>query len=302
MVSSLSNQQLIARMIEKDRLSHAYIFSGSVGTGKKETAMWLACALFCQHKEQGEPCMNCDHCRRILNQEFPDVWYLSPTGKTIKTEQVSQLKRELSMSGLESRRQCFIIEHAETMTEAAANQLLKFIEEPDTPMVAILLTENIGQLLPTIISRCQVLQFTRPPQTAYEQQLKEAGISESLAHRLSYLTSNQEEAIALSKDEVFLKQEKVARQWYHQLVQKDLMSFVAVQTFISDIEVTTGVHQLQFLDLVTLCAKDHYLETQSTHDLKLLSGLEQARIKWKHHVNFQNILEQLAYYMLKGGR
>lgn len=308
MANQVTNQQLLAKMNAHHRLSHAYIFAGEQGTGRFQTAQWLACDVLCPHTHDGEPCLTCQTCRRIMKEEHPDVWHIRPDGKTIRTQQITTLKKELSMSGLESNRQVFIIEQADAMTESAANQLLKFIEEPATPMLAILLVTNRAQLLPTIVSRCQLLTFSRPPLSSLEEGLKEAGVSSDLVTILPYLTSDVKEAISLSEDDAFQALWQDLKAWYVLLAERQPMSFVNVQaTLMAHIKgrkKTTQavvIHQ-RVLDLLMIMAKRDYMETKQPVYRDLLDYINEARQKSQANVNFQHVLEQLAYHMMKGGR
>lgn len=307
MANQQTNQQLLASMIEQQRLSHAYLFLGEEGTGRRQTAEWLACAILCPHQHHGEPCLTCSTCQRVMKHEHPDVWWLQPEGKNIRTQQITDLKKELSMSGMEGMRQVFIIERADTMTESAANQLLKFIEEPTSPFVAVLMATNRQQLLPTIISRCQSLYFSRQPRTQFQEQLEKAGIEASLVPVLSYLTSQVSEAEALSQDDLFLSLWKSVQEWYSLLVERQPMSFVYVQAQLMPhvkgrAKTMDAVRQQQqVLDLIMILARRDFVATEATIYRYLLELVEEARTKSKANVNFQHILEQIAYKMMKGG-
>lgn len=300
------NQTVLNQMIENHRLSHAFIFVGDKGTGKKETAEWFARRFYCEHVIDGNPCNQCDHCRRILNHDFPDYHYIQPEGKQIKVEQIAQLKRELSRSGLETKTQFFVIDQADTMTEASANQLLKFIEDPVTPFIAVLITTHTQKLLDTIVSRCQIVSFSRPLQQTLEEQLKARIEDDALAYTLSYLTAHQEEALALYEDPAFIELYQHVQEWYRYLVTRDPMSFVYVATtLLNDVKARAKTNeallvQQQLLSLLMIQAKRDYMEQQKDVYRQLLDDIERAKLKLKSHVNFQHILEQLAYHMMKG--
>src|SRR5699024_10691726 len=125
--------------------------------GKKAMSFLFAKAYFCEHLEDIVPCGQWHHCRRIQSGNHPDVHYIYPEGQSIKKEQIQQLIRELSFHGVESKKKVYIIEDADKMSTNAANSLLKFLEEPGEMTHALLLTEQVQQMLPTIISRCQRL-------------------------------------------------------------------------------------------------------------------------------------------------
>ena len=151
--------QQLQRSFWHGRLAHAYLFEGEKGTGKHEMGIWLAQHLFCTDMKNGLPCGTCNNCQRIQNQEHPDVLTIEPEGQTIKVDQIRRLQTEFSRSGYESRKKVFLVKEAEKMNSRAANSLLKFLEEPLGEFLAILETDSVGRILPTIQSRCQILHF-----------------------------------------------------------------------------------------------------------------------------------------------
>jgi DNA polymerase-3 subunit delta' len=141
------------------QLAHAFLFTGPAGRGQTLVADWLAMRLMCPNiDEDGQPDGTCHQCQRITNHEHPDVIEIKPDGKSIKVDQVRFLKEEFTKTAVEGQQKIFIINGADTMTSSAANGLLKFIEEPAPGQTAILIAENKAQLLPTIVSRTQVVQ------------------------------------------------------------------------------------------------------------------------------------------------
>lgn len=192
---------LLLKSIQKQRLSHAYLFEGNRGTGKMAVAMQLAKTLFCLENEGVEPCHECRNCKRIASNNHPDVRILSPEeGKQITIEQIDFLLKEIAYRGSESERRLFIIEHADRMTQVAANRLLKFIEEPSEKETVIFITEQRQQILPTIVSRCQTISFKPLPKKELREQLEEHGITQPLARLVSTLTDDYDAAFKLASD------------------------------------------------------------------------------------------------------
>lgn len=202
-------QKIVSRVLrhalERQELAHAYLFEGSRGTGKRQTALLLAQTLLCEAPENGAPCQQCRNCRRIASGNHPDVIRIAPEegAATIKKEQIAYLMKEFTFHGVESAKKIFIIEEAEKMTAQAENSLLKFIEEPHEGTLALLTTDHIHQLLDTIISRCQVLTFLPLTDRAVESALEEAGQPHQLARLAAELTHDESEAAALCADPWF---------------------------------------------------------------------------------------------------
>lgn len=194
--------KILTNSFEKDRLAHAYLFEGPKGTGKTAAAFLFAKRFFCEEASGVEPCDRCGNCRRIDSGNHPDVHVIAPDGLSIKKGQVTDLIKEFSYRGVESRRKIYILQHADKMTTQAANSLLKFLEEPGDMTVAILLTEQAQQMLSTILSRCQMLSFSALTPKALEAELP-SDVPEAIKKTAVALTNDVEEAETLCRDEWF---------------------------------------------------------------------------------------------------
>jgi len=219
-------QPVAAKMLqsglEKGRISHAYLFEGRRGTGKKAASLLLAKSLFCLSPSGIAPCMECHNCRRIDSGNHPDVRVISPDGGSIKKEQIEWLQREFTKTAVESDKKMYIVEHADQMTTSAANSLLKFLEEPHAGTVAVLLTEQSHRLLETVVSRCQVLSFRPLPPTELADQLIEERVPMTLALLAAHLTNSYDEALALSQERWFAEARTLVLQLYEMLGKPEL--------------------------------------------------------------------------------
>lgn len=135
------------------RPSHAYLVSGPEGAGTTEAARSFAAALLCGEEARG--CGECRHCTRVLRGRHPDVVEVEPDGSEIRVEQAAGIIEAAFHSPVEAARKVVIVHESERMNEAAANKLLKTLEEPPEPTVFVLLTSAPDELLPTVRSRCQ---------------------------------------------------------------------------------------------------------------------------------------------------
>lgn len=150
--------QFLRCAYEQKRLAHSYLFVDSDENRALNTAYWLACLFNCTGKNK--PDGTCQNCRQILSGNHPDVLLVGPEGKqTLGIDQVRPLKEELAKSPVESSRRFFFINEAQKLTLSAANGLLNLLEEPIAPVVTILITNNSDQILPTIRSRTQIINF-----------------------------------------------------------------------------------------------------------------------------------------------
>lgn len=226
-------QPLVLKMVEnslkKNRVAHAYLFEGSRGTGKKEVGFLLAKSLFCQHPVEYKPCNECTNCRRITSGNHPDVHVIEPDGLSIKKWQIQALQEEFSKTGVESNRKVYVINHADKMTTNAANSLLKFLEEPTSQTVAILLTEQIHRILNTILSRCQILSFRPLAPKVISERLIDEGISPTMASLVAHTTNNLEEARELSADAWFGQSRSIVLQLYEVINTRPTHAFFFLQ-------------------------------------------------------------------------
>ncbi len=149
---------VLQHALRHERVPQAYVFAGYEGIGKKFSALMLAKALNC-HEKQDDACDRCISCHKVDNGNHPDVRIIEPDGQFIKIDQIREMQKDAGYKAFEGRRKVYIIDHAETMRDEAANALLKTLEEPAAECVIILVTANVYALLPTVLSRCQFIRF-----------------------------------------------------------------------------------------------------------------------------------------------
>ncbi|MBD5069457.1 MAG: DNA polymerase III subunit delta' [Lactobacillus sp.] len=244
-----------AKLVDTNKLAHAYLFSGPRGTGKNKLAHWVAQAVFCQNKTAGYPCLKCNDCRRISQNNQPDVVEIKPDGASIKVEQIRYLKSEFVKSGIEGNRKLFIIQNAEKMTTSAANSLLKFLEEPSGDVTAFLLTDSLNQILPTIVSRCQLVELSSLTTKKMINKLVGLGVTPEKANLLAHLTNSQKEASELEQDEEFTQLLAHLWEWFNQVLRNDWRAFVGVQTKLMPYA-TDNERQERLIQLILLLTRD----------------------------------------------
>ncbi len=145
----------LKKAVDTAEISHAYLFCGPLGVGKRLTAKVFASAVNCL---QGG-CGVCPICHRIQNDLHPDVVYVEPEGNFFTIGQVRELQKEANLKSFEAPRKFYILDDVDKMKAEAANALLKTLEEPPAQVVFILLTSNLDNLLPTVVSRCRINRF-----------------------------------------------------------------------------------------------------------------------------------------------
>ncbi|HEB70474.1 MAG TPA: DNA polymerase III subunit delta' [Desulfobulbus sp.] len=150
---------LLTRVMSTGRLAHAYLFSGPDGIGKATVAREMAASLFCTEKDTPEPCGHCPGCRQYDSGNHPDFIHVQPDGVSIKIDRIRALKKQLAFSPFAGGMRVILIEEAQTMRREAANSLLKLLEEPPPDNLFLLIASDAEPILPTIVSRCQVVAF-----------------------------------------------------------------------------------------------------------------------------------------------
>lgn len=222
--------RLFSKLVNENKLGHAYIFEGVSGSGKKAMAKFVSQALFCQHKTESSvgPCLTCDTCQNIEAEQHVDTVIVEKSATTIKVDQIRQLKSELTTSGLESSRKVIIIDEADTMTTSAANSLLKFLEEPQGDIILFLLATSKQNLLPTIVSRCQVIAFRTQPLDQRVEALRQLGLTSNQAALSAHLTEDNEQAVQFMQETNVQEIAKSVWQWLNLIDRKDDQAFIHV--------------------------------------------------------------------------
>lgn len=313
-------QALFKKLKQNNQLQHAYIFAGLAGVGKYATAKWVAQLQFCDTPTaEGAPCLVCHQCHRIEAEEHPDVVTLKPDGASIKVEQVRQIKMEFSKSGMESRQKILIVQEMDKMTTSAANSLLKFIEEPEGEITIMLLTTEVQQLLPTIVSRCQIIHFKKAAIADRITAMMDQGIPREAATVLAYLTQDSAVAAEIYADEDFEKVLQAVWQWFVLLNKDSDQAFIYVHTNIMPFIATREQSNL-ILNLLVILYRDlmglafeqerviafskyekqlQQLATNATREkiAAILSVILEAQKKLTSNVAAQGLFEQIALEM-----
>jgi DNA polymerase-3 subunit delta' len=146
---------MLKEAVASGRVTHAWLFTGPPGIGKLHTARVFAAALNCPAGGDG----TCETCRRILRGVHPDVHLVVPEGDNLLVEDVRAVREEASRTHHESPTAVFILDEADRMTEAAANALLKVLEEPPPAVVFVLVARSVEALVGTVPSRARTLPF-----------------------------------------------------------------------------------------------------------------------------------------------
>jgi DNA polymerase III subunit delta' len=315
--------KMLKNSIRKNRVAHAYLLEGIKGTGKRDLALLMTKTLFCNALvEEYKPCEACNNCLRINSGNHPDVHKVDPDGLSIKVQQIRDLQEEFAKKGVESSRKVYMINHADKMSVSAANSLLKFLEEPSSQTVAFLLTEQPQQILPTILSRCQMLSFKPLSPQSMINQLVENGVDPLKAPLLAHVTNSLDEAYELNVDDWFAQAQKIVLKLYEVLAKNPLEAMVTLQGdwsqhFKDKEQVNRG------LDLLLLIFKDLlYIQLEKQEQIifkaegerlrpfalkssgrrlsEQMSAILEAKRKLQANMNPQLMMEELVLKLQEG--
>jgi DNA polymerase-3 subunit delta' len=187
--------QLLKEHVVQGQVRHAYLFSGPQGVGRRTLALRLAQALNCpQPQAPGEPCGACRVCTQIERMQFSDLAVIQAeqAGGTLKVDQIRELERSLALAPYESRYRVAILLRFEEANPSAMNALLKTLEEPAPQVILVLTAESTEILLPTIVSRCEVLRLRPLPLEQVSQWLQTRwGLPEERAQLLAHISGGR---------------------------------------------------------------------------------------------------------------
>ena len=180
------------RALQNNHLSHAYLISGNPGTPLFEVAKFLAKSILCDDPDP-LACNNCITCLRIDDNNYPDFIILNGEKGNIKKEQVINIESQFEKTAFEAKgKMIYIIHLVENMGVEAINSILKFLEEPESEIYAFLTTNNENNVLPTIISRCQLLRLKPVDRKEVIEGAIELNVPKEDAELLSYFYNDSE--------------------------------------------------------------------------------------------------------------
>jgi DNA polymerase-3 subunit delta' len=185
---------MLRHHIKHDGLRHAYLFAGPPGLGRRTLALRLAQALNCTKPiALGEPCLACRDCKQIEAMQHPDlaVVQAESEGGTMKVDQIREARRTLTLKPYQAKYRVALFLRFQEANDSAANALLKTLEEAPDYAVLILTVDNPEQLLPTIVSRCEILRLRPLPIEAIEADLRERGMDEERARLLAHISGGR---------------------------------------------------------------------------------------------------------------
>jgi DNA polymerase III subunit delta' len=232
-------KEALKRMLVAGRLPGSLLFAGEEGIGKKFFALEVARALNCRSPRDHEACGVCPACVRIAKLNYPqrddadewsqiiwtdhpDVGLVVAPKRVLRVEQMRQIEKEANFRPFEGKARVFLIDEADKLNDASANALLKVLEEPPGTSHLILITARPAMLLPTILSRCQMIRFSPLRPAEIENHLVNNNLVDTKTARLRARAAGGSIGRALSGDLVtFTSQRKAMLKVLHALVVSD---------------------------------------------------------------------------------
>lgn len=306
----------------KNRLAHAYIFEGEKNTGKRDVVTFFVKLLLCEQPTDNVPCETCRNCRRVGSGNHVNVKQVEPEGTQIKIDQIRDLISEMKMVGVEEGRKIYVIYHADKLNTSSSNMLLKFLEEPEGDVTAILVTEQIQAMLPTIRSRCQHIKFASLPRKVLFDELVARGMNQSMAATVSMVTNSIDAAFKLEADEQFARMRKTVLKLV-KLVRKNVHEamFVLQDEWLphfsekEEMELALDLLLFAYRDILSIKANPDELITypDQYNDLQKIAyqtsyerlsqdmqAIIQARANLNRNMNRNLLMEQLMLSLQEG--
>ncbi len=306
----ISGQEHITSILKKqcatDRVSHAYLFCGTRGTGKTSSAKILAKAVNCENPIDGNPCNECSSCKSIDSGSATDVLEIDAASNN-RVDNVRDLRDEVVYPPSVLKKRVYIIDEVHMLTDSAFNALLKTLEEPPEYVVFILATTEINELPPTIISRCIRFDFSRIDSEAVRKRLEYVAAEENIqladgtAELLSQLADgSMRDALSLleacsngSSDELTTDSVRSVLGLAGDETIYSLLHAIANKNVPDAIDVTTQIHRSSkdisvFIDDLSMAVRDIIIEKQ------LMKFGKSSRMKHE----FANICEEFTLEQL----
>lgn len=171
--------QTLANQIQTNQVGHAYLFTGSRGTGKTSTAKIFARAVNCLNPQNGSPCYNCSVCKALADANNVDVIEIDAASNN-RVDEIRDIREKVKFLPVNGKYKVYIIDEVHMLTESAFNALLKTLEEPPPHIVFILATTEVHKLPSTILSRCMRFDFHLIDSLVLIKQLKEIFANENV--------------------------------------------------------------------------------------------------------------------------
>lgn len=303
--------------VRMGKVSHAYIINGERNAGKEFIAKTFAMAVQCENRQDVEPCGECHSCKQALSGNHPDIIFITHEKPgTIGVDDIRrQINGDVEIKPYSGPKKIYIVSEGEKMTVQAQNALLKTLEEPPEYAVILILTDNVNTLLPTILSRCVVLNM-KPVRDAQikEYLMENMGIPDYKADIcVAFARGNVGKARLLANSEEFDKVKEEAITLLKYIGEMELHEIVAAIKKINEYKFDVN----DYMDILSIWYRDVLL-FKATHDVnhlifreeiqsirkvadkstyegieRIIDALEKSKQRLNANVNFELTMELL---------
>lgn len=306
--------------LQNNKLSHAYLLTGNQGTPLKESALFLAKTILCDSPNP-MACNNCITCARVDEGNYPDVMVFDGEEGKIKKGDLEKIFNNFDKTALEQKGiMIYVLHLVETMQPIVINSLLKFLEEPGKNIYAFLTTQNEAAVLPTIISRTQVLRFREINRDKIIKDAIESGVNQDDAELLSGLFSDSKAIKEVSESKEYQKVKECLHMQLEAFCespekavyvnQKEIIPVIKTQEsaklYIKLLgEFFKDLLNISVNEIITLKGYANILHEVALHlsniDKSLLTILSSPK-KLEQNVNVSLLLDHIIYKITKEGK
>jgi DNA polymerase-3 subunit delta' len=305
--------------IKQNKIAQTYLVKGNEGAPILEVAMFLAKSLICE-EDSSLACSSCLSCIRFEDSNYADFMLLDGNKQTLKVSDIEALQEFLSASCMEKKgKKIYIINYLENSNKETLNALLKTLEEPFENVYAFITTQNENKLLPTILSRCQILNLLPSERSSIKDEVLEKGVSIDDTEILSSLYNNVDTIMNNIENETYKVCKECLFDTLDALEQSPLKTLLYVQSELIN-KIKTKEQARLYLDLLAIAFKDillAQLEQEIVLEIyaktinKIASNLKDvekiyleimlSRGKIESNVSISLLLEHIFITMIQGG-
>jgi len=273
---------ILINEIKNNTVTHAYLIDENRNSEAFNFVMAFVKSILCSsNNTNNDNCINCSLCKRIDDGNYPEIKIIKADGMYIKKKQIIDLQQEFSRAAIEGGKRIYIIRDCDKMRPEAANSMLKFLEEPDNNIIAILMTNNYNNILPTIISRCQIIKLNNDIINTYDLEYVEVAFN--------FIYSIENKGIRTILDE--------SKLWFDKINSKDrekmmLVFDIMIDMYYDIIKLKLGMSDVKYIDY-----RNEFLRIADINlEYKILSKvnyLVNAKDSIKYNVNSNLLIDSL---------
>ncbi|MDP9751512.1 DNA polymerase III subunit delta' [Thermoanaerobacter pentosaceus] len=311
---------IFKNVISQNKISNAYLLVGEKGLGKRFMAEYFAIMVNCK-KETEKPCFKCSSCLKLMDKNHPDVFFIEPEENSIKVDTIRYITNEINIRPYEANKKIFIIDQADKMTVSAQNAFLKTLEEPPLYGLFILIASQQQKLLPTIISRCNIVRFGKESKNTIKNYLIcEQNIPEKEAEVLAHIADGNFDQANKLTDNEYLNFRKETIQEIEKILT--IRGFEVIEEFeffdknkdnieeilkimlyyVRDLLIYKVTKDASFIKNIDFLNKIQQMESQLTINKlnNIINKIEQFNSQINSNVNYQLAVENLLLDMAGG--